>query len=678
MKRLFVLLAAVAACSSPPPEPTASVAQSVLTPIVAPAEGGVFNGTTSGSSQVSGTCGQGTASAPEKVYQWTAPRSGSATFMTCGGQTAFDTVVYLRKTTISGSQLACVDDSTNCTIANGQSWASRVVLSVTAGTTYFAFVDGYGSMGNYTFTLIPPPGGPADASAEAGQDAAGDVSDGASDAAGDVVAEGTEASDARDSSESGDDGDGGQVEGGSDVQANNDGGGEEATGSDSSGGDSGGFEDGDSGLSDAGDSGLGDSGDSGGAVAAYPLKKQAGARYLVDQQGNPFLIQGDSAWSLVANTTYEDALTYLDDRKARGFNTIVVNLVEHHFSSNPPKNVYGDAPFLVSGDISTPNEAYFARADAVIRAAGDRGIQVLLFPLYLGDNGGGEGWWAELSSSGAAKATAYGTFVGSRYASFPGIFWVMGGDYTPPDGASGKGLVEAMANAIKASDPNHLMTEHGSSWRTASLADYAGQPWLDVDAVYTRETAGAIGPDVLGQYTRADWLPTFLIESGYENELTTASDLRRQSYETLLNGGMGQVWGASPVWCFETGGTCIYSGGGTNWHTSLGTASTQDQTRVWALFSVRPWWKLVPQTFLTAGGSGVSIERASDGTWGAAYLPSSHSVTIGLGNFSQPVSVSWFNPSTGAFTTVAGSPFVNSGSLATSPPSSGDWVLVVE
>jgi hypothetical protein len=433
----------------------------------------------------------------------------------------------------------------------------------------------------------------------------------------------------------------------------------------------------DAGGDDADGSG-GDTSTDSGVIGTYPLRKLTGARYLLDQAGNPFLIQGDSAWSLIANTTYEDALVYLDDRKARGFNTIVVNLVEHHFSSNPPKNVYGDAPFLVTGDISTPNEAYFARADAVIRAAGDRGIQVLLFPLYLGDNGGGEGWWAELSSSGAAKATAYGTFVGSRYASFPGIFWVMGGDYTPPDGASGKGLVEAMANAIKASDPNHLMTEHGSSWRTASLADYAGQPWLDVDAVYTRETAGAIGPDVLGQYTRADWLPTFLIESGYENELTTASDLRRQSYETLLNGGMGQVWGASPVWCFETGGTCIYSGGGTNWHTSLGTASTQDQTRVWALFSVRPWWKLVPQTFLTAGGSGVSIERASDGTWGAAYLPSSHSVTIGLGNFSQPVSVSWFNPSTGAFTTVAGSPFVNSGSLATSPPSSGDWVLVVE
>jgi hypothetical protein len=168
MKRLFVLLAAVAACSSPPPEPTASVAQSVLTPIMAPAEGGVFNGTTSGSSQASGTCGQGTASAPEKVYQWTAPRSGSATFMTCGGQTAFDTVVYVRKTTISGSQLACVDDSTSCTIANGQSWASRVVLNVTVGTTYFAFVDGYGSMGNYTFTLIPPPGGPADASSGGG------------------------------------------------------------------------------------------------------------------------------------------------------------------------------------------------------------------------------------------------------------------------------------------------------------------------------------------------------------------------------------------------------------------------------------------------------------------------------------------------------------------------------
>ena len=68
------------------------------------------------------------------------------------------------------------------------------------------------------------------------------------------------------------------------------------------------------------------------APAHYPLRVSDDRRRLLDADGTPFLVQGDAAWSLIANLTYEEAIEYLDDRRAKGFNTLIVSIVEHLFS----------------------------------------------------------------------------------------------------------------------------------------------------------------------------------------------------------------------------------------------------------------------------------------------------------------------------------------------------------
>jgi hypothetical protein len=410
-----------------------------------------------------------------------------------------------------------------------------------------------------------------------------------------------------------------------------------------------------------------------GAATTYPLRKVPGAHYLVDQAGNPFFIHGDAAWSFISNLTIEDANVYLDDRASRGVNTIIVNLIEHLFSQNAPANLYGEQPFTTPGDFSTPNEAYFARADAFLRAAAAHGIQVLLFPAYLGNNGGGEGWYQEEIANGTGKMSAYGAYLGNRYRSFDNIFWVLGGDYSPPP--EGVAIVDAVANGIKSADSRHLMTAHGSSWTDSAIDNYAGKPWLDTDAVYT----GTVASVILANYQRSDWLPTFLFEASYEGEGATSADLRKQAYEAVLNGGSGQVYGNAPMWCF--GSNCFFGGYTPNWQPSLGTVGAQDQQRVLSFFTARSWWKLVPDTghvFLTAGFDGTSTARAPDGSWASAYLPSSHGVTVGLGSFGHSVTGKWYNPATGSYATIAGSPFAPSGTLNVTPPASGDWVLLFE
>jgi hypothetical protein len=42
-------------------------------------------------------------------------------------------------------------------------------------------------------------------------------------------------------------------------------------------------------------------------VPAFPLKVADSGRYLVDQHGVPFLVNGDTPWSLTHNLSYDEA-----------------------------------------------------------------------------------------------------------------------------------------------------------------------------------------------------------------------------------------------------------------------------------------------------------------------------------------------------------------------------------
>ena len=122
---------------------------------VIPAGGGTFSGTTSGTSTLAGTCGS-SGSSPEKVFQWTPSLSGPATIETCGSGTTYDSVLYLRAASCAtGAEVQCNDDA--CANASGLFRASRIMPTVTAGTTYYIVVDGFGgSSGSFALRVTPP------------------------------------------------------------------------------------------------------------------------------------------------------------------------------------------------------------------------------------------------------------------------------------------------------------------------------------------------------------------------------------------------------------------------------------------------------------------------------------------------------------------------------------------
>jgi chitodextrinase len=439
------------------------------------------------------------------------------------------------------------------------------------------------------------------------------------------------------------------------------------------------------------------------ANALFPLHTEAGKRYLVDASGQPFLLHADTAWSLIADLSNADAELYLDDRRQRGFNAIIINLLEHKFATNAPRNFYNDPPFdgavppfTGPSDYSRPNEAYFAHADQIIQMAAAKGILVLLTPSYLGSLGGNEGWYQEMVANGTTKLSAYGNYLGQRYKNFSNVLWVHGGDYNPPD----KTLTRAIALGImNVPGTQALHTAHCKAGSSA-LAYWRGEPWLQVNSLYTYNSLPANSQDA---YQDASLMPFFLIESLYENEQMPDGNeqhVRVQAYQALLSGAMGQAFGNNPIWHFNGPGV-FPNGTPATWQGWLPSPGAQSMVNVRSLFSQREWWKLVPDfsnTLLTNGfaGSGTQYDlavgaKASDGSFAVVYLPKTRTVTVNLNKLTGPrVNARWYDPASGNFSAVAitGSPFLASsgsqvltapaGTNASTSGSYSDWVLVLE
>lgn len=410
-----------------------------------------------------------------------------------------------------------------------------------------------------------------------------------------------------------------------------------------------------------------------GATSTWPLHVEPGKRYLLDAQNRPFLIQGDSPWSLISRLTRENVDLYLETRRQQGFNAVMTNLIEHQFTDNPPKNAYGVAPFTRAGDFSTPNEAYFAHAEYVIAKAQEKGMLVLLVPAYLGYQGGSEGWYSEMRSNGTVKLRAYGQWVANRFRNYDNIIWVEGGDYNPPD----KTLTRAVANGIRDVDTvgKWPQTFHGGRGTGAlEFLSLSSDPWLTVNNIYTDATT--VVSEAYGQYA-ASTMPFFLIEAGYENNDVDGAGVRMQAYQAVFSGAMGQMMGNFPVWYFGSG-----------WQNALNSTGASTLKHLPGLFTSTniPWWNLVPDTNRTvltsspgSGTSRVAAARVSDGSAVVVFTPSSRTLTIDMSKLAGPnVSARWYNPATGAFTAISGAPFANSGSRSFSAPSGRDSVLVLQ
>jgi hypothetical protein len=420
---------------------------------------------------------------------------------------------------------------------------------------------------------------------------------------------------------------------------------------------------------------------------SLPLKVGKTGRYLVDQQKKPVLIAGDTAWSIIAQLDQADVERYLADREEKGFNSIIVNLIEHKFATRAPATRSGIPPFKSAGDFSTPNPEYFEWARRVVLKANDHGIIVWLAPAYLGYGGGDEGFFREMKAGGPEKLRSYGRFLGAQFKDVPNIIWLLGGDYTPQK--DDRWTVTALAEAIREKDSLHLMTVHASP-ETAAAAAFGQEPWLGVDTVYSYD-AQLFRP-ILAERTRSPARPFVMIESTYEGEHDSKpQQIRRQAYWAMLGGACGHFLGNNPIWHFDGPGLFPVK---QSWQEALSGTGSHDVARMNNLLRELPWWQLRPEqdhAVITEGyGTGAATALTAitpDKKLSLTYVPpepgKSRTLMVNGAHFNGPIQAQWFNPRSGEFTEAPESPWPNEANHPANPPATvgageeNDWILLL-
>ena len=257
----------------------------------------------------------------------------------------------------------------------------------------------------------------------------------------------------------------------------------------------------------------------------WPTSLSANHRYLLDQNGQPWMMVGDSPQCLSAQLSEADMEYFFADRQAHGFNTAWVNLMCGDYTGGRVDHSTYDGilPYF-NGDISQPNEAYFARMDHMVQMAENHGITLLLDPAETGS------FRFALFNAGTADSHDFGVFLGNRYKSFPNIIWMVGNDYydglwsqfDPVEQAMMQGIREGEKGGVNGTDPTHLQTGEfinadtsGSSGPHDMYDDPSWLPLLDLATAYTYSPTYN---EVLHEYNQPNPKPTFMVEAHYEFE----------------------------------------------------------------------------------------------------------------------------------------------------------------
>jgi hypothetical protein len=448
-------------------------------------------------------------------------------------------------------------------------------------------------------------------------------------------------------------------------------------------------------ATDAGAAGEGASGAPG--SGSLLLHVSASKRTLVDANDQPFYLVGDTAWALVAGLGVAEADGYFQERASQGFNAVMLD-ADVQLAASPvgapergPADVNGNQPFNAQlsgggafdvssvpadGDTSSSAGKYWQNLDAIIAAAAEHGIEIILdvYDNYNPWFGGGA------SPNSTDQLNAYGRFLGKRYAGFDNIVWMLGNDYTESSG--GDANLAAVIEGIRQYDTRHLgfaMDVYGATFDVAGLKSY-----LALDTIY-EYSAGPWRSLYLKEYNRTDHGPILNIEAGYENNTAlgvSLADVRNEHYSFLLNGATGDTYGNEYVWPFMSSWK--------DWQAALSSQGAHEVTYFANLVRSLAWWDLIPDQdgkFFQDIGTDTDYSGAysADGKLALAYRPATGAnpqhFVVNLDAFAGSVTARWYDPTAGTDTSLGS--FDNSGmhtfdSPSTNSAGQNDFVLILE
>ena len=416
-------------------------------------------------------------------------------------------------------------------------------------------------------------------------------------------------------------------------------------------------------------------------------------RYFVDQTGAPVLIKGDSPWALFSNLSPAEVELWAANRESHGFNSAIVSLIGDSRNGGPSNGggTYDGIKPFVNGNITTWNEAYWARMDNYLTILKNHGITAFLYPM--------DGWntlsGGAFYHKSATDSRTYGQMVATRYASYPNIVWMAGGDYQYFDDSQVYTEFTNMLSGIRSTGDNRLFSvQHTLESLSTDVSQY--ESLTNWNFAYTYSLSYALTLRAYNQSLSArDPRPVVMSESNYEGEnntggpTTTNEALRRQQLWSLTSGSAGEFTG-SQDWLFVAG-----------WQNRLTTVWISQMQKIRNLFSSFNWHLLVPddQAPLVTAGRGtkatngsldvlqndyVTAAQTPDKTLSVVYVPTNtgntnaRTITLNLTRLPASYTATWVDPTDA---TVSLPATIDASGQVTTPGThtdgTRDWILLI-
>jgi hypothetical protein len=382
--------------------------------------------------------------------------------------------------------------------------------------------------------------------------------------------------------------------------------------------------------------------------AALPdLRVADDRRHLETADGKPFFLLGDTAWELFHRLDREETIAYLDNRAAKGFNTILaVALAEYEFEK---PNADGELP-LENNDPARPRDAYFRHVDWVVEQAARRGLYTGLLPTW-GDKWNQQ-WGKGPEIFTPENAAIYGEWLGRRYQDDP-VIWILGGDRSV-DNDRHRAILRAMAKGIAKGDGGkHLITYHPKG-TTNSSDSWPDEDWLDFHlfqsghgrlAVHNFNhnaknlALPALKPTLDGEPNYEDHPVRGLMKNGKPTIWFDAYDARRAAWWSVLSGACGHVYGSHSIWQFHDPlKRKAITDARTPWRDAMDLPGASQVGIMGRFMCELPWWTLRRNDgFMTgkpkAGWKPEQVPMAAvstDRSFAVVYLPDAGQGGVGL------------------------------------------------
>jgi hypothetical protein len=417
------------------------------------------------------------------------------------------------------------------------------------------------------------------------------------------------------------------------------------------------------------------------------LRVSQDRRYLTYADNTPFFWLGDTAWNGPLKADARSWELYLKDRVAKGFNVIQYVTTQWRTAMG---NADGRGAWYGRERIEV-DPVFFQWMDERLDAMNDYGL--VGAPILI---------WTHTERSAQFnpgyllpddQIILLAKYMVARWGAHH-VVWMLAGD-ADYRGAKAERW-KKIGRAVFGENHHRLATMHpgGRMW---VLDEFAGEPWFSFVGYQsghsTSDESHRWNVEVPAQnWSKQPAFPLINLEPNYEahigrpaGKVFTDYEVRRAAYWSLLAAPTaGVTYGGHGVWSWELKPnapmTHPYTGVAQPWNVAMNLPGTVSMKHLKTFFSSFAWYKLRPaqELLVTQPGAAapakfIVVARSEEAV--VVYIPADGEVEIQTDQLKAPMTAEWFNPATGARSTIGR--VENKGTRKFKADGDGDCVLIL-